>query len=223
MLAVCEWPCPPRSWKDLAVNVVTEPAPGLHSLEEMLATIQKICARNHGTKVSVGGIVEALGPRSFAPLVLTIGLIAVTPIDSIPTLPTTFGIIIFLTVGQMLLGRRSLWLPRIVSERAVNADRLKNALARLLPYARRVDRWLGPRFAAITRGGFLIAIGVCCAVLAALMPVLELVPLVSTIPALAFTAFGIALLLHDGLAALAGFALTAATLLLIFELVKLPF
>jgi len=205
------------------VNTAAEPAPGPHSLEETLATIQRTCTRNHGTKVSVGDIVETLGPRSFAPLVLAIGLIAVTPIDSIPTLPTTFGVIIFLTVGQMLLGRRSLWLPHFVSGRAVNADRLKSGLARLLPYARRLDGWLGPRFEPITRGGFFVAIGICCAVLAALMPILELVPLVSTIPALAFTAFGVALLLHDGLAALTGFALTAATLILVFELVKLPF
>jgi hypothetical protein len=60
-------------------------------------------------------------------------------------------------------------------------------------------------------------------VLAATMPFLELIPLLSTIPALAFTAFGVALLLHDGIAALLGFVFTAATFLLIFQLVRLPF
>jgi len=164
-----------------------------------------------------------LGVRSFAPIILAIGLLAITPIDSIPTLPTTFGIVIFLTAGQMLIGRRSLWLPRFVAERAVQADRLLKALRWLEPSADKADRWLGMRLTAFTQGPFLIAIAICCASLAALMPVLELLPLVSTVPALAFAAFGIALLMHDGLAAIIGFAFTAATLGLIVELAKLPF
>jgi hypothetical protein len=202
---------------------VDMPGSDPHSLAEMLATLRRICLQNHGTKVSVGDIVRVLGPRSFAPLVLAVGLIAVTPIDSIPTLPTMFGAIVFLTVGQMLMGRRSLWLPRFISDRAINANRLNRALGVLEPRAKWMDRWLGPRLTLFTKGGFLILIAVCCASLAALMPLLELVPLVSTVPALAFTTFGIALLLHDGLAALLGFVLTGATLLLIFELVRLPF
>lgn len=197
--------------------------PNPHSLEDLIRALEGLCLRNHGTKVSVGDIVEMLGPRSFAPLILAVGLIAVTPIDSIPTLPTTFGIIIFLTVGQMLIGCRALWLPRIVSHRAVNADKLKRALTWLMPHARWADRWLGVRLTLFTRGGFLTAIALCCALLAAIMPLLELVPLVSTVPALAFTAFGVALLVHDGAAALVGFGLTAATLALVFELAKLPF
>ena len=194
-----------------------------HSLMELLATLRKICQQNHGAKVSIGDIVRTLGPRSFAPVVLAVGLIAVTPIDSIPTLPTTFGAIVFLTVGQMLIGRQSLWLPGFISGRAVKAESLDRALAWLEPGASWTDRWLGARLTLLTEGGFLVLMAICCAVLAALMPFLELLPLVSTLPALAFTAFGIAILLHDGLVALLGFALTAVTLLLIVELVRLPF
>jgi hypothetical protein len=123
----------------------------------------------------------------------------------------------------LLLGRQSLWLPRFIAGRTVNADRLKRALLWLESYARGTDRWLGARLMMFTQGLFLTAIALCCLLLAALMPLLEFVPLVSTVPSLAFTAFGIALLMHDGAAALAGFALTAATLLLVFELVSLPF
>lgn len=194
-----------------------------HSLQDVLILLRSICSKNRHTKVSVDDILKSLGPRSFAPLVLAIGLIAVTPIDSIPTLPTTFGIIIFLTVGQMLLGRRSLWLPHFVSARAVAADRLDRALIWLEPHVLRFDRLIGPRLAWMTQGGFLMVIALCCLVLGATMPFLELVPLLSTIPALAFTAFGVALLLHDGVAALLGYIFTAVTYVLIFELVRLPF
>ncbi len=194
-----------------------------HTLLDLIVTIEKICARNHGTQVSIGDVLKALGPRSFAPLILAIGLIGVTPVDSIPTLPTTFGIIVLLTVGQMLLGKQSLWLPKILSGRAVNADRLQRALVWLEPKARWLDRWIGARLTVFTQGPALVAIGISCALLAATMPMLEILPLVSTIPSLAITCFGIALLLRDGAAALLGFALTAATLAVIVELVRLPF
>jgi hypothetical protein len=212
---------------DLAMATIVPDAaigtPDPHSLQGVLAVMQVTCSRNHGTKVSVGDLVKAFGPRSFAPFLLAVGLIAVTPIDTIPTLPTTFGVIVFMTVGQLLLGRQSLWLPAFIAGRAVNADRLKRALLRLEPYARRVDRWLGVRLVALTQGASLTMIALSCLVMAALMPLMEFLPFVSTIPSLAFTAFGIALLMHDGLAALVGFGLSALTLLLMFELVKLPF
>lgn len=206
------------------MTVEDDPAsPDPHSLQEVLLLLRKVCAQNMHSKVSVDHVLKSLGARSFAPLVLAIGLIAVTPIDSIPTLPTTFGVIIFLTVGQMLLGRRSLWLPHFVSGRAMDADRLDRALIWLEPYVLRFDRLIGPRLVWMTQGGFLIMIALCCLVLAATMPFLELVPLLSTIPALAFTAFGVALLLHDGVAALLGYVFTAVTYVLVFELVRLPF
>lgn len=58
---------------------------------------------------------------------------------------------------------------------------------------------------------------------AALMPFLELVPLVSTLPALAFVAFGIALLLRDGIAAVIGLAVTIQTLVIVVQLGRLIF
>ena len=195
----------------------------LRPLQELVISLQQLCLKNHGTKVSIGDIVKMLGPRSFAPLVLAVGLIGITPLDSIPTLPTTFGVIILLTVGQMLIGQKSLWLPDIIARRAVKADRLKSALDWLKPHAARADKWLGVRLRFFTQGVFLLAVAVCCAILAALMPMLELVPLISTVPSLAFTAFGIALLMHDGVAAVAGFLFTALTLALVVEVFRLPF
>jgi len=205
------------------VSKAAEAFPRPHSLQELVLSLEALCARNHGTQVSVQDVVSLLGPRSFAPIILAIGLIAVTPIDSIPTLPTTFGAIIFLTVGQMLIGRKSLWLPRFIARRSLPADRLKKALRWLDPYAARADRWFGMRLTAFTHGPFLILIALCCAGLAALMPFLELVPLVSTLPAFAFVAFGIALLLRDGIAAVIGLALTIQTLMVVVQLGRLIF
>lgn len=205
------------------LEMAEDALPTPHTLQELILSLEALCARNHGTKVSVQDVVSLLGPRSFAPIILAVGLIAITPIDSIPTLPTTFGVLIFLTVSQMMLGRKSLWLPQVIARRAMPADRLKKALRWLEPYAAKADGWLGMRLTAFTRGPFLTVIALCCAVLALLMPLLELTPLVSTLPAFAFAAFGIALLMRDGIAAVLGLGLTVITLTVVVELVRLPF
>lgn len=191
------------------------------NVEEILESLLATCSQNRGRKVSVGDIANRLGSRSFAPLILAIGLLGVTPIDSIPTLPTIFGVVVFLTAGQMLLGRHSLWLPRFISARSVDGDRLGAALVRAKPAAKRVDAWIGPRYGVFTHGGFLIGIAVCCTALAAIMPFLEFLPFVSTLPSVAFTSFGIALLLNDGLASLLGFVFTSVTMFLVFEVASL--
>lgn len=195
--------------------------PRPQSLQQLVLSLEALCARNHGTHVSVQDVMSLLGPRSFAPIILVIGLIAITPIVSIPTLLTTFGIIILFAVGQMLVGRQSLWLPRFVTKRALPADRLKKTLRWLDPYAAKADRWFGMRLTAFTRGPFLILIALCCAALAVLMPFLEIIPLVPILPACALTTFGIALLLRDGIAAVLGLALTVQTLLIVMQLSRL--
>jgi hypothetical protein len=192
--------------------------PKPHSLQGLVLSLEALCARNHGTKVSVQDIVSLLGPRSFAPIILAVGLIGITPVDSIPTLPTTFGVIVFLTVGQMLIGRKSLWLPTFIARRSLPADRLKKALRWLDPYTAKADRWVGMRLTVFTHGPVLGLIALCCASLALLMPFMEFVPLISTLPSFAFTAFGIALLMQDGIAAVLGVAFTVQTLAVVARL-----
>jgi hypothetical protein len=194
-----------------------------HSLSAMLDTLELLCVRRHGARISIGDLAQMLGTRSFAPVILAIGLIALTPAATIPTLPTTLAVIVILLMSQMLTGFSSPWLPAFVARRSVNADLLKKAIIKIGPVAHWADRHLRSRLTGFTQGPFLYAIAFACAVLAGVMPILEFVPLVAFIPAAAFTAFGIALLLHDGAAALAGFALSATTVILVGGLVHLPF
>jgi hypothetical protein len=123
----------------------------------------------------------------------------------------------------MLIGRKSLWLPRFISRRAVPADRLKTALRWLEPYAGKADGWFGMRLTAFTHGPFLTIIALCCTALALTMPLLELAPLASTLPALGFAAFDVALLMRDGVAALLGLTITVLTATMLVQLAYLSF
>jgi hypothetical protein len=181
------------------------------NLEQLLDRITE--AARGRDRVSLGGILEVVGRRSFGPLLLFGGLVALSPvIGDTPGVPTTVGMFVLLITGQLLLGREYVWLPRWLLKRSVAQDTLCKALGWLRKPARYVDRLLRPRLTALTHTVGMYVIASVCVVIAAAMPVMEVVPFVANGAGAALTAFGLALVAHDGLLAIFAFAFTALTL-----------
>jgi hypothetical protein len=164
-----------------------------------------------GEAVSVNDIMEAIGQRSFGPLIVVPGLIVLSPLSGIPGVPTLGGLAVLLIAGQMLLGRDSVWLPEFIRRRHFGRDRMTKAGRFLMPVARFVDRFTRRRVAWLTEGHWSSLIAACCVAIALLMPPLEAVPFANVLTAAAISAFGLALLTNDGVVAAVAFALTAGS------------
>ncbi|MFW5969942.1 MAG: exopolysaccharide biosynthesis protein, partial [Halofilum sp. (in: g-proteobacteria)] len=163
--------------------------------------------------VSLRAIIEELGSRSFGPLLLLAGLVILAPIiGDIPGVPTLMAIIVLLVAGQLLLGRRYLWLPRWLLERSVTHAKVDRALSWMRGPARFVDRLLQPRLSMFVNGPGVYAIALVCVVIAAATPPMEFVPFTANGAGLALTTFGLALIARDGLLALLAFVFTTVTL-----------
>jgi hypothetical protein len=159
--------------------------------------------------VTVADLVDALGPRSFGPLLLVPSLILITPLSGIPGAPTFGAIVIVLVAGQMLFGAARVWLPGFVRERALGKERIAGAVRRMKPVARFVDRLVSRRFEFMTQPPFSILPALLVIVLALAMPPLEFVPMSSTILAAVIFVLALALTAQDGLLALIALAVTA--------------
>ncbi len=168
-----------------------------HSVGEILETIANLADRQE--EVAVSDVVEALKARGFGPLLIVMPLIDISPIGSIPGLPTAMAAVIMLIAVQMALGREHLWLPGVVRRRAVSSDKVRKAIDKTRGVARFMDRWLRGRLPALTRGPFVRAAAVGVIALACAVPPLELLPLATTAPMLAIAAFGLAITVRDGL------------------------
>lgn len=182
----------------------------LTDLEGLLARIEQAEAVEH--RVTLGGIIDSIGYRSFGPLLLVPGLVTVAPlIGDIPGVPTLMAILVWLTTGQLLVGRERLWLPGWLRERSVGSDTLSTAIGRVRPVARVIDRWTGPRLTFLVGGPGTYVIAVVCLAIAAAMPPMELIPFSATGAGIALTVFGVSLLARDGLLAVIGLTVTAGT------------
>ncbi len=169
------------------------------------------------SKVSVGDIIHVVGDRSFAPLLMLVGMLLVSPLSGVPTFPSMVAGIVLLVTSQMLLGREHFWLPARLLNVRVPRDKLHTALRWLQPSARFVDHITRPRLTVLVRGPSIYIIAVICLSIACLLPVMELILFSSSVAGAVLMLFGVALVSRDGLLALFGYSATAITVWVILS------
>lgn len=188
--------------------------PQASNLEELLDELRHAGEKDNG-KVSMDMLLECVGRRSFGPVLLVAGLIAVSPISGIPGMPTTVAILVAAVALQFLFGRDHFWLPQWVLRREISHAKFCKALDFLRRPAAFIDRFLKPRLQFLTHHFGIQAIAVLCIVIAATMPPLEIMPFAATTAGAALTAFGLSLIAHDGLLGLVAVALTVGVAALV--------
>lgn len=167
------------------------------ALGKLLDNIEKLAKEDR--KVTIGQIVEVLGGRSYGPFLLFPALLEMSPIGGIPGLPTALAAIIIVFAAQIAIGKEHMWLPQFIKKRQISCDRILKALPSLRKMARFLDRWFHGRLESLTKGIWLRVAALCVICLALTVPPLELLPFASTAPMAAIAAFGLALLVGDGL------------------------
>jgi hypothetical protein len=161
---------------------------------------------------------DAVGRRSFGPLLLLVGIVTVAPgVGDIPGIPTVMGFFVVLVSAQLLFGHEKFWLPQWMLRRSTTPEKLKKIATTkwLRKPAGWIDKLVIRRLEFFTGKKATYAIAIACTVLALTLPVTEFVPLSSNGVSLGLVAFGLSLVAGDGLMALLGFVISAATLTLI--------
>lgn len=188
----------------------------IHSLNELLDRVDDRCGE--ADEITIAELQDLAGHRATGPLLLVPGLIAVSPLSGIPTIPTLMAVIILIICGQMMLGRRQIWLPQRLAGLGLSCARARKLVSGLRPVARFVDRLTGRRLAFLTRGiGAKLGV-LTCLTLALAIPPLEFVPFSTTGAGLIVVVFAMALTAGDGLMMALFFLLSAGGLGLLASL-----
>ncbi|WP_110651015.1 exopolysaccharide biosynthesis protein [Salinicola peritrichatus] len=157
-----------------------------------------------GDTISLQDIVDTFNSRGFGPVVALPGLIALLPTGAVPGVPSLCGIFIALIAIQLVMGRKSPWLPRRLRERGIEHDRWHRLIQRVRPWTQRIDYLLKPRLQWLTGriAQRLLALLMVC--LGLVMIPLELLPFAAALPALAIVVMALGLTAGDGLMMLIG-------------------
>lgn len=181
----------------------------VHDLSQLLDRAED--AAKDGGQTSVGDVLDRIGTRSFAPILLIAGIVMLAPVvGDIPGVPVMMGIVVILVAGQFLLRREHIWLPEWILRRSVDHAKIEKAVKWLRKPARFVDRWTKRRVEWAVRHAGAYVIGIASIVVAAATPVMEFVPFSANFAGIAISSFGVALLEHDGVIALVAVAFCVA-------------
>ncbi|MCW6508380.1 exopolysaccharide biosynthesis protein [Hyphomicrobiales bacterium BP6-180914] len=109
-----------------------------------MSQVLTILANEPGERIAVKTIFGALSDRSFALLVVLLGLPNCLPMP--PPIPALCAVVLIVVAGQMVFLRPSPWLPRSLMTRSVPRADFVRAVGRALPFVNRLERWSQPRW-----------------------------------------------------------------------------
>jgi hypothetical protein len=166
---------------------------------------------SENANVRFGVLLSAVGRRSYGPLLLVIGLFAISPATILPGMTTVAAVITLLVAGQMALGLKRPWLPKVVLNIKVPRRPFLRFLDETRPRVERIDGvWLRQRWAFMTVPFFVNAVALCVIAAALITLPLSLIPFAPLAPGIAVVMFGLGMTARDGLWLCAGIALTVA-------------
>jgi hypothetical protein len=174
----------------------------LSNVEGILETIEE--AGDSPDRVSVEDMLDEIGKDALPAIMLAPALIMISPASGIPGLSSFCAMIIALASLQMVLGRKSLWLPRFISNRSVSRSSVDKAVHWLSRPAHYIDSLLGRRLAMLVRKPFRQMVAVACLAISLVVPFLEFVPFSASIAGTAIAFFALGLVASDGLLVLIG-------------------
>jgi hypothetical protein len=180
-------------------------------LSELFAQL----ARDAHGPVSIGHIRDALGNRSFAPLLVLFAAFNLLPLP--PGASAVLGLPLIIVSAQMVYGTKQAWLPAALSNRSLNAETFRNMMEWIIPRLIRIERVIRPRYWPFWRKQGDRIIGILALVLAIVVTLP--IPLGNWLPALATALLGLALSERDGLLLAVGGAVSVASFCVIAAVV----
>lgn len=159
--------------------------------------LKDIIDRSGNTSLTVEEFVSTLGDRSFGLAILVFALPNSLPIPGIPGFSTITGVPIILFGLQMLMGRRSVWLPRKAAQARFSGETMAKVLNKALPFVIWLEKFLRPRWNFVCHPYGERLLGLLLAVLAVIISLP--IPLGNFLPGVSITLLALGLLERDGL------------------------
>ena len=160
-----------------------------------LSTVFAHLADGRSGRVTVAEILDGLGNRSFAALLVLFAVINMLPLP--PGGTTILGLPLVLVAAQLMCGSKRAWLPRFVASKSVSADQFRAILDRVVPRLVKLERLVKPRYWPFWRRRGNRLVGTMAFILAVVITLP--IPFGNWLPAFAIALLGLALSERDGL------------------------
>ena len=170
-----------------------------------------------GDSILVEEVIEKLGRKSFASLMLVFSLISTSPASAIPGITAIVAAITFILVVQMIAGRDSLWLPGFITRRSMSTAKLCKGIGWVRRPVHFVERFLKERLTFLFHRPWLWLPLILILLLTLFMPFMEFIPTSGSIASAVIALFAAGLLTRDGALVLLSLALLLAVPIAVWQ------
>jgi hypothetical protein len=166
-----------------------------YALSEVLDRLESAA---QGESITVQEVIEKLGRKSFASLMLVFSLISTSPASAIPGITATVAVIVLLLVAQMIVQRDCVWLPGFITRRHMSTAKLCKGIGWLRKPVHFVERFLRPRLTFLLHRPWIFLPLILVLALTLFMPFMEVIPTSGSIASAVIAFFAAGLLTRDG-------------------------
>jgi hypothetical protein len=146
-------------------------------------------------ELQITDMMALLGDRALAAAMLVFALPILAPLP--PGANFVLGVPLLLITAQLMVGRRTLWLPELIGRKRVRLDASRAFLLRAADRLAWLERFVKPRHGWFCMPRADRLIGAVCFLLALLL--FLPIPFASIVPALALSFFALGLVKRDGI------------------------
>jgi hypothetical protein len=172
---------------------------------------------------TVSELLDSVGRRSYGPLLLVIGLFAISPATVVPGMTWFAAALTLVVAGQMAFGARRIWLPPATLRTTLPRQAVLGGIEKAKPWAKRIDLVLKPRLQFLAKPPFVNVVALLVIGAALVTFPLGLIPLAPLAPGLAVVFFGLGMTARDGLWLLLGAAVFGGAVWLATPLITRAF
>jgi hypothetical protein len=158
-------------------------------------------------RVTVASILDALGDRSFAALLVLFAAFNLIPLP--PPSSAILGLPLLVVAAQLTYGSKRAWLPKIMAEKSISAEQFRSIMDRLIPRLVRLETFVRPRYWPFWRRRGDRIVGIMSLVLAVIVTLP--IPLGNWLPAFSVALLGLSLSERDGILFALGSTAAAAS------------
>lgn len=193
-------------------------------VNNLRSLLRSIVENTEGESVSVEDLLNAVGRRSYGPVLLLLGFIAVSPLTIVPGANWLIALIVLVFAIQLLFGLKHPWIPRSALKFSFPRSALETGASAAEKYVHIVDQFVKPRLTILSGYPFVMVIALVCIAAALITFPLGVFPFGPLLPSLTILILGLGLTGRDGLVILLGLAPLIGTAVLVVNFWdRLPF
>ncbi len=156
----------------------------------------------NGKDVSINDLLEAVHERGFGLLILILAVPMALPIPVPPGINVLLASPLILLTAQQAIGRHTIWLPQFMLKKTIKRERMSAIIKAILPWSKKLEKFIKPRLEFITLGIFSHLIGLFGLIMA--LAICVPLPMTNTVPSLGIALMAIGVIMRDGFAVISG-------------------